>query len=117
MKRVLVVGASLYHAWMLRDLRQAGYAVTLIDRDSDHPLRSLVDDFVGLDFTNPHELRIVLDSRPDAVLALNDLAVRALAAADPRRYDPESAIRGSDKLVMREALETTRTVSARLSLL
>lgn len=106
MKRALVLGAGFYYARTLKKIREGGFHVIAVDRDSHAPGASEADEFYPIDITDDRGvLELARQARPDCVIPLNEFGMpthaKVAAALGLPGVSQEQVAAVVDKAVMR----------------
>ena len=80
MKKVLILGAGLYHARIVHCLKRDNWHVIAIDRDKDAPAGPLADEFYPVDISDSKGVLSIAAKRAvDCVMPLNEFGMRSHA--------------------------------------
>lgn len=107
MKKILVLGASLYYKEVFKNLRKLGFYTISVDKDKNAPGKFFSDEFYNIDITNIEKIKsITLKKNVDALMNLNEFG--ALTAAEISNdlgltgYSLDTCQATIDKGIMRE---------------
>ena len=110
MKRIVILGASLYYIKVIQNIKKLGYYVIALDKNSQAPGFSYADEFAPIDISDKFKVYEYVKNRNiDGIMAINDFGTRTafyvsqkLGLINPTYL---TGICGNDKGIMREIWE------------